>query len=140
MMSKQQNWFLTILFICFSLISVMLALICIYALPDGSSQPLLGVYFFWGGAIALSAFLFMLWKRQREILQESISDRIIRWLVSIFSLFFAFDGIVLTLICFYSLPTKTPQPQIGVLYFLGSVIVVCSYVLIIYRGYISKES
>jgi drug/metabolite transporter (DMT)-like permease len=117
----------------------MLALICIYALPDRSSQPLLGVYFFWGGAIALSAFLFMLWKKQREIVQESISDKIIRWLVSIFSMFFAFNGIVLTLICFYSLPTNTPQPQIGVLYFLGSVIIIFSYIVIIYRGYISKK-
>ncbi len=138
MISKKQNWLLTIVIMLFSFTGVTLAMICIFALPDGSSKPLIGVYYFWGGAIAFSTFLYVLWKKQREIIQESISDKIIRWLVTIFSLFFTFDGLVLALICIYSLPTKTSQPQIGALYFLGSVIIIANYILIIYRGYISK--
>ncbi len=135
MMSKKQNWLITLLIIFFSFASVWVSLICIYALPDGSSKPLIGVYYLWGGAIALSSFLYVLYKKQFLKLENSISDKLIRWLVTLFSFFFIFISMIIALVCIFSLPDKSSQPQTGALYFSSGVIVVTSYIFLIYRSY-----
>lgn len=135
MLSKKQNWLITLLIIFFSFSSVYIALICIYALPDGTSKPMTGVFYLWGGAAALSTFLYALYRKQFSQVETTISDKLIRWLVTVFSFFFALGSIIIALVCIFALPDGSSQPQTGVLYFLGGVIVISNYVVIIYRNY-----
>jgi len=152
-----QNWLITIAVIFFSFFSVLIALICIFALPDRSSQPFTGGIFFLGGVLLLGFMLMFLWSRekalekeilnakevesaQRLIIKETLSDKIIKWLVTIFSLFFVLDGVAIALICIYALPTGVSQPKIGALYFSGSAIVLGCFIIVVCKNLISEKT
>jgi len=152
-----QNWLITIAVIFFSVFSVLIALICIFALPDRSSQPLTGGLFFLGGVLLLVFMLMFRWSRekalekeilnpeeaesaQRLIIKETLSDKFIKWLVTIFSLFFVIDGVAIALICIYALPTGVSQPKIGALYFAGSAIVLGCFIIVVCKSLISEKT
>ena len=41
---------------------IVIALICIYALPDNSVQPKIGLSYFLGSAIVMGSFIIVVWK------------------------------------------------------------------------------
>jgi hypothetical protein len=46
----------------FVFISIATTLICIYALPDKTVQPKVGIIYLMGGAVVIASFIFVVWK------------------------------------------------------------------------------
>ncbi len=141
-----QSWIITISILFLSLCGTVLALMCIFALPDGSVKPLEGSIFFLGGAIIQIAFLFFRWKKgmtissyNQIIVNENISDKIIKWITAFFSIGYAFWGFAIALICIYALPDKSMQPKTGAIYFIGGAFVVASFVFVVWKNWTSKK-
>ncbi|MFW6297877.1 MAG: hypothetical protein ACOC03_05165 [Desulfosalsimonas sp.] len=139
-----QSWIITFSVLFFSLSGVVLALVCIYALPDRTVRPFEGSLFFGAGSIVLIVLLFIRWKKDIAILpnnqievKENLSDKILKWVTSFFCFGFVLCGLAIALICIYALPDKTFQPQIGAIYFLGSAIVIASFVVVVWKNWIS---
>ena len=142
--STFQSWIITFSVLFFSLSGVVIALVCIYALPDKTVRPFEGSLFFGVGSIALIALLFLRWKKDIAILsnnqievKENLSDKILKWLTSFFCFGFVLWGLTIALICIYALPDKTFQPQTGAIYFLGSAIVIASFVFVVWKNWTS---
>jgi len=149
------NWLITISVFLIAFFGVILALIFIYALPDKTVRPLEGCLFYISGSVIVVAFLFLRWKKEKAqeseilsqtlsetpkiIINETTSDKIIKWIVTIFSFSYAFWGLAIALICIFALPDKSVQPQIGIYYFLGSAIVIGSFVFVVWKNWISQK-
>lgn len=144
------NWLITASIVFLAVFGVILSLICIYALPDGSVQPKLGSIFFLSSAVVIVFLLSFIWKKERILknkiaenainrelmtasIHEALSDKILKWVVSIYSLFFVFQSAAITLICIYSLPDKTVQPATGFIYFLGGAFVAGCFVYAVWK-------
>ena len=141
-----QSWIITLSILFFSFSSMVLALICIYALPDKSVKPLEGGLFFLGGAIVLITLLLFRWKKEiilspnkQIIVKENLSDKIIKWITTFFCFGYTFLGLSIALICIYSLPDKTSQPQLGIIYSLGSAIVVASFIFVVWKNWTTEK-
>ena len=141
-----QSWIITLSILFFSFSSAVLALVCIYSLPDKSVKPLEGGLFFLGGTIVLIVLLLFRWKKDiaissnnRMIVTENLSDKIIKWITALFCFGYAFWGFTIALICIYALPDKTFQPKTGIIYFLGSAIVVASFVFVVWKNWTTKK-
>jgi hypothetical protein len=134
---RLQDWLITVSFISISAFGLILALICIYALPDRTAQPLVGCGYFIGSVIIVIALLVFRWKKyrsgllltgmdgtdsvpQEKAVQRNISDQILKWIATAFSLLFALWGMPVALICIYALPDKTSQPFVGAMFFVAS--------------------
>ena len=149
-----QNWLITLSILFISIFGVVLALIFIFALPDQTVRPFEGSLFFISSSVIITAVLFLRWKKekaqgieilnetlsetQKLVIRENISDKIIKWMVTIFSFLYAFWGLAIALICIFALPDKSVQPQTGIFYFLGSAIVIGSFVFVVWKNWVSK--
>ena len=144
------TWLITASITFLVIFGVILSLVCIYALPDGSVQPMLGSIFFLVSAALIVLMLSLIWRKERIVRQdraenamnrelmaasvnEALSDKILKWVVSIYSLFFVFQSVAIALICIYSLPDKTVQPAIGFIYFLGGAFVIGCFVYTVWK-------
>lgn len=141
-----QSWIVTLSVLFFSLSGTVLSLICIYTLPDKSVKPLEGSLFFFGGTIAIISLLIFRWKKdfivtpaKQVIFKENISDKIIKWVTAFFTVLYVFMGFAIALICIYALPDQIPQPKIGAIYFLGSALVIASFVFVVWRNWDKKK-
>lgn len=153
--NKTQNWIIILFIILISLIGLSLALICIYALPDKSVKPLEGSIFFACTSFIIIGLLFYLFKREKMnimqnvkevefntmpiIIRESISDKIIKWLVTILSAFFVFWSFPIALICIYALPDKTVQPLAGMVFFFSGAVVLGIFIFVVWKNWASKK-
>ena len=145
------NWLTTLAIIFISFFGVVISLICIFSLPDRTVRPLTGGVFFIGSAVLLIFFLFLKWRKETAkeskvllagtdekdsiVIKETVSDKIIKWIVTVYSFFFAFSSLATALICIYALPDKTVQPQVGAIYFLGGAIVVGSFIFVVWKNW-----
>jgi hypothetical protein len=90
-----QDWLITLSILFVSFCGTILAMICIYALPDKSVRPFEGSLFFLGSSVILIVLLFLRWKKEKVeevnikinkiedetpkiIIKESISDKVIK--------------------------------------------------------------
>ena len=145
-----QGWLITLSILFDSFCGTILAMICIYALPDKSVRP------FEGSSVILIVLLFLCWKKEKVeevnikinkiedetpkiIIKKSISDKVIKWITALFCFGYAWLGFVIALICIYALPDKTSQPKIGITYFLGSAIVIGSFTFVVWKNWIAKK-
>jgi len=139
------DWLITIAIIFISIFGVILALICIYALPNQTVKPLSGAAYFICSAVSIGYFLLLRWKKETTIfkeeaepgiiiVKETISDKILKWIVTVYALFFVLDGFAVTMICIYALPDKTTQPMAGLLYFLSGCIVLATFVFVVWKN------
>jgi phage shock protein PspC (stress-responsive transcriptional regulator) len=149
------NWLITLSIFFISFFGVILALIFIFALPDKTVRPLEGSLFYISSSVIVVTFLFLRWKKetaqeneilnetlsgtQKIVINENISDKIIKWMVTIFSFLYAFCGLAIALICIFALPDKSVQPKIGIYYFLGSAIVIGSFIFVVWKNWISRK-
>ncbi|MGA3282489.1 MAG: hypothetical protein ABSD50_16085 [Smithella sp.] len=152
---KMQNWIIILFIILISFIGLSLALICIYALPDKSVKPLEGSIFFACTSVIIIGLLFYLLKREKIniiqnvkevefntipiVIRESISDKIIKWLVTILSVFFVFMSFTIASICIYTLPDKTVQPLAGMVYFFSGAVVLGIFIFVVWKNWASKK-
>ncbi len=141
-----QSWVITVSILFFSISSIILALLCIFALPDKSVKPLEGSLFFLGGSIVLIALLLFRWKKERALfpdnkifINENLSDKIIKWITAFFCLGYAYWGLAVALICIYALPDQSIQPKTGAAYFLGGTIVVGTLAFVVWKNWISRK-
>lgn len=148
-------WLTTFAIMFLSLFGVILALITIYALPDQTVRPSIGALFYVCCAGLMSIFLFFRWKKEKVFenhsllnvpdgkatifIKETVSDKIIKWLVTIYSIFFVFSGISISLICIYALPDKTVQPKVSILFYLGGAIVLGSFIFVVWKNWVYKR-
>ena len=138
-------WIVTLSILFFSIASTVLALVCIYSLPDNSVKPLQGGIFFLTGAVVLIFFLFFRWKKEivtnsdsQFVVKENLSDKILKWITALFCFGYVFWGFAIALICIYALPDKSVQPKIGTIYFLGSAIVFASFIFVVWKNWVSN--
>jgi uncharacterized membrane protein len=152
-LSPLQSWLVTLSIIFVSFFGVILALICIFALPDKSVQSLIGSYYFIGSAVVNGLLLFR-WRKEKSsesnllnelnnnqshnIIKENVSDKMIKWFVAFYSFIFAFFGIAIALICIYALPNKTSQPVLGLAYFLATALILSSFIYVVWKNWTTK--
>lgn len=149
-----QTWLTTFSIIFISLFGVILSLITIYALPDQTVRPFIGALFYVLCAGLISIFLFFRWKKEKILenhilnlsqgkvdvyVKETVSDKIIKWLVTIYAMFFVFSGISMSLICIYSLPDQSVQPKVSLLFYIGGAIVLGSLIYVVWKNWVSKK-
>ncbi len=147
-----QNWVITISCIFLSISGVVLALVCIFSLPDKSTRPLLGSICFIASTLLLMTLLLFLRRNSERyqisqlagatsvdsdaanaILREAVSDKVLKWVVTLFSVFFAYGGVPFGLICIYSLPDKTVQPAVGAVYFFCSTSLIATFIYVVWK-------
>ena len=149
------DWLITIAVVFISLFGVILALVTIYSLPDRSVRPSTGAVFYLCSTVLISLFLFSRWKKEKALekyslsnvsegqvrvfIKETISDKIIKWLVTTYSVAFVFMGISISLICIYALPDKTVQPKVALLFYIGGAIVLGSLIFVVWKNWVSKK-
>ena len=150
------DWLITIGILCVSIFGVILALVTIFSLPDQSVRPSTGAIFYLCSAVLISLFLFIRWKKEKTIekhalqnhsealvtvsVKETISDKIIKWLVTIYSAFFIFSGIAISLIVIFALPDKTTQPKVAAFFYLGGAVVLASFIIVVWKNWASKAT
>ncbi len=141
-----QSWLITLSILFFSFSSTVLALICIFSLPDKSVRPLEGGLIFLGGSIVLIVLLIFRWKKEitlnpqgQVVIQENVSDKILKWITALYCFGYGIWGFAIALICIYSLPDKTVQPKTGIIYFLGSAIVMASFIFVVWKNWVTKK-
>ncbi len=148
------SWITTISILFMALGGLTASLICIFALPDKSVRPLTCGLFFIGGSIVLVGLLFFRWRKDkaveerllegsrtrssRMVVMESMSDKILKWLVTLFSLYYACLGSVTGLICIYALPDKTVQPIPGLVYSLSAAIILGCFIVVVWKNWVSE--
>ncbi len=154
--SAIRSWVITLTTIVVSLSGIVLALICIYSLPDRTTRPFIGAFFYFFSTLILIFYFLLMWKKDKAIetnlfseaktenmtlvVKESLSDKILKWLVAIFTLFFTFSSLSMALICIYSLPDKTVQPQIGILYFISGITVLGVLIFVVWKNWGTTKS
>ena len=74
------------------------------------------------------------------VIQESLSDKILKWIVTIYALSFVISSLSMALICIYSLPDKTVQAKTGILYFLSGAFVLGVFVFVVWKNWITERS
>lgn len=143
-----------ILTISISFIGILLALVCIYSLPDRSTRPLIGSFFYLLSASILISFLLMQWKKEKAIekkmvyeaksqeaiiiVRESLSDKFLKWIIAIFAVFFTSLSIGISLICIFALPDGTVQPKAGALYLMSGLFVIGTLVFTVWKNWSDK--
>lgn len=143
------DWLITVAIILISFFGVILSLICIFSLPDQTVQPFTGAIFFICSSLIVCFFLVLRWKKEAAIykdekasniliIKETISDKILKWIVAICAFFLVFDGLAVAMICIYALPDKTTQPIAGLLFFLSGCIVLASFVFVVWKNWSSN--
>jgi hypothetical protein len=139
-------WAMTLstLFVAFG--GILLALMCIYSLPDGSTRPSVGSLFYLFSALTIIFYLILQWKKEkrielklsnevRTIGRESLSDIILKWIAAIFAFMFTFLSIGIALICIYALPDQSVQPRVGVLYLISGLAVIGTFVFVVWKNW-----
>lgn len=98
--------FIAFVIALFAVFGFILALIRVYALPDGSARPIVGSVFFLGGALSIMGLLTTIWKKEKGIfhrgdksaqeeaiapapIHESVSDKILKWVITVLVVFTA---------------------------------------------------
>ncbi|MCP4692499.1 MAG: hypothetical protein GY859_30930 [Desulfobacterales bacterium] len=148
------NWIVTISILFMSFSGVTIALICIYSLPDRTVRPLEGGLYFIGSSVVIIGLLFFRWRKDKAlenktlnnsrteiskiVVMESGSEKVLKWLVTIFSFYCAIMGVCIALICIYALPDKTVQPLSGALYALSCMIVLGCFIFTVWKNWISE--
>ncbi len=149
------NWLITLAVLFTSFCGFIIALICIFALPDKTVRPLEGSLFYIGGALFVIGLLFLRWKKEKVeesevidqiqtrgtkiIIKENISDIIIKWIVAVYCMSYSIYGFAITLICIYALPDKTSQPKVGIIYFLSGNIMLACFIIVVWKNWASKK-
>ena len=149
------SWVITIIIIVISFSGITLSLICIYALPDRTVKPFDGSLYFAAASVVIVALLVYFMNREKRLLfqkinqlelknqtiivQENISDKILKWIVTLFSLFFILASYSTALICIYALPDKTTQPLAGIAYFCSGALVLSVLLIVLWKNWASKR-
>jgi small-conductance mechanosensitive channel len=133
-----KRWVTTLSAIAISICCAMLSLRCLQLFSDNSIKPTIGcsIYFF----SALVLFLYFLVQRKFEmkpqidlftepryilINMETLSESILRWMISIFAALFLLLNIATAIVCIYNLPDRSTRPLPGSIFLLISLIFIC---------------
>lgn len=135
------QWIIMVLIIAITFTIVFGGLFCLQRLPDNSVRPLTGSFIYLLGSIILCIFY---WNHQRKekiglseainknshkidykaIGQEALSDKILKWIVTILAVIFALLNIAAVHVSVYGLPDKIIRPLPGVIYIFSGFIVI----------------
>lgn len=141
-----QSWLITLAILFFSFGSVVLALVCIFSTPDQVVRPFAGALFFWGGAVLLVVLLALKWKldvnitpANQVVFRQNLSDNILKWVMTLYSGGFCMTGVLIALICIFSLPNQAVEVNTSLLYFAASACVVIGVVIAVWRSTVSRR-
>lgn len=132
-----KQWVTTLSTIIISFSGVAASLLCLYSLPGESTGPFVGSLFYLISSITLCVYFILQWKADKMIeyrgsneagskviIRGSLSDKILKWAISVFAALFSILSTGIALICIYALPDKTVRPQAGILFLFSGFIVV----------------
>lgn len=125
----------------------------IYRLPSQSTIPITGSLFYLLTSLAILSYFFLQWKRVKSIeaelvkaetnkkielvSEESMTDKILKWIITITAIFIALLSTGAVYICIYSLYDRRVQAQPSILFFLGGLIIIGILVYEIYKKWSS---
>jgi len=134
---------LSVLLVLFG--AVFLSLIHIYSFPENSTVPVAGVALYLLSALFLVAYYILQWRTYNRnenelknypclkdlkfVTIESISEKILRWTITIMALIFTIVSLIFVLICIYGYHKDSAPPH-NERVFIGELVVVGTAVLI----------
>ena len=153
--SAMHNWLITLAIVFLGFFGVILSLVCIYAMPDHTVQPVVGSVFYMCSTFVVVIFLFLRWRKEAAInksallnfdtdsnnvrVKETLSDKIIKWVTLLYVFSFVFFGFAIALICIYALPDKSVQPKTGLFYFVSSAMVIATFVCVVWKNWTCED-
>jgi CBS domain containing-hemolysin-like protein len=139
-----------LLLISISLGGILLACMCIFSLPDKSTLPITGSFYYLFSSFTLIAYFIIEWRRLKSIeteltknanqvimkiiAKESFAAQIFKWIVTIFAILFSFLSAGIALICLYALPNGTVQPSASILFLFSGLIIMGTLVIIAWKN------
>jgi Na+/melibiose symporter-like transporter len=145
---------ITLTVILISIGVILMLLMCIYPLPGQSTIPITGSLFYLLTTLAILSYFFLQWKRVKSIeaelvkaetykkielvLKESMTDKILKWIITITAIFIALLSTGTIYICIYGLYDRRVQAQPSILFFIGGLILIGILVYEIYKKWSSS--
>ena len=109
---------ITLAVILISIGGILLSLMRIYPLPDQSTIPITGSLFYLLSTFAILFYFFLQWKRVKSseteldkaetykiielVSKESMTDKILKWIITLSAIFIALLSTGATYICIYA--------------------------------------
>jgi hypothetical protein len=127
------QWIVSLSVMFFSIFGVLIALLYLFAFSD--VRPLDGGFYYVGSSVIMTTFLvFQLRKAGTKniAISTNLSDKIIKWLVALFSLFYIFCGLALSLLCLFN-ETGVIYFKSGAVYFISSAFVLAAFVFAVWK-------
>lgn len=139
---RSKRWVTTLSAMAISICCAMLSLRCLQLLSDNSINPAIGYSFYFFSALVLSLYFLVQWKsemkHQKDLFTESkyilinmetLSESILKWMISIFAACFLLLNIATATVCIYNLPDRSSRPLPGLIFVLVSLIFICCLLL-----------
>jgi hypothetical protein len=140
------RWAMMLSSIAISICSAMIGLRCLQIFGDNSIKPIAGCVVYLIGTLVLCLSFFVQRRSVAKYVKgisekksliivniESLSDSILRWLISGIAAIFGLLNIGTAMICIYNLPDKTSRPLYGVIFVLVSILFICSLFLRLWK-------
>jgi hypothetical protein len=136
-----QQWIIALFVLVIASGSVVLSLKCLQTLPDDSTKPFIGSLFYLLSSIVLCCYFVFQWKAEKIVLgkvknnacleaghkvivREYLSQKILKWIITIFAVIILLLNIATANVCVYGFPDKTLRPLPKILYMLIGFIVI----------------
>ena len=129
-----KQWAIALSSLFLSVCSVLMALRCLQLFSDNSTKPGIGCSIYFFGSVVLFLYFFILWKSDKAlrkslssetrfvlIKRETLSESILRWVMSIIAIPIVFSNLATAWVCIYKLPGKSSRPLPGLTFLLISI-------------------
>jgi hypothetical protein len=146
----RRMWAITLTAMVIAFGGILLSCMCIFPLPGNQTMPITGSFFYLFGSFVLASCLALEFRKENSIdtnlmaeaikgsanivVNESKSVHVLKWMISLFLIFFAFFSAVLALVCIFRLPDNTVQPQAAILFLLSGITVMSILVFTLWKN------
>jgi hypothetical protein len=148
-----RKWIITLTAMLLCLLCVFITIMCLF-LPDRSTNPVLGSVFYLFGAFILVSYFLLEWRNAIQIESKCInrsnhgdkkiaiittfSIRILKWIISLYSVLFAFLCAAMASICLFGLPDGSTDHNSAIIFLFGGLLVMGVLVFLAWRNWISS--
>jgi hypothetical protein len=145
-----RKWIVTLAAMLFSFCCPLMTILCLY-LPDRSTRPVLGSFFYLFGAFMLTAYFLLEWRnvKHAQIKPMDPSDHgnarmvitsrpaiiILKWMVSGYSVMFSFLSTAMASLCLFGLPDGSAQPHAAIIFLFCGLLVMGTLLTVAWRNW-----